>query len=135
MNQPKATIRRLIEDVFNRGHLQLADELLHPDYAYRSPVESMNGPAEFKAFVAAFRSAFPDLRLHIKDLLQEGEATCLSFSMTGTHRGDFFGVPATGKAVALNGMVMSRFKDGRIHQEWELLDNLSLFQQLGLAQG
>ena len=96
----KETIRLLIEEVFNKGNLSVLNELIHKDYHYQSPTESMNGVDDLRAFVQAFRSAFPD---------------------------------ETGKRVHIQGIVLSRLRDGLILEEWELLDQLSLLQQLGIA--
>jgi steroid delta-isomerase-like uncharacterized protein len=127
------TIRCLIEDVFNRGNLDLASELLHPQYQFASPTESLVGIQAFQQFAAAFREAFPDLYLQIDHLWEGGDHTCLRFTLTGTHRGNLFGLPPTHQAVEVAGVVMSRFEQGTIREEWELLDMHSLYQQLGLS--
>ncbi len=127
------TIRCLIEDVFNRGNLDLANELLHPQYHFTSPTESLVGIQAFQQFAAAFREAFPDLHLQIDDLWESEAQTCLRFTLTGTHQGNLFGLPPTQQAVNVAGVVMSRFEQGTIREEWELLDMHSLYQQLGLS--
>ena len=129
----KETIRLLIEEVFNKGNLSVLNELIHKDYHYQSPTESMNGVDDLRAFVQAFRSAFPDLHIYVDDQIAEGDKVSTRITMTGTHQGDFLGLPETGKRVHIQGIVLSRLRDGLILEEWELLDQLSLLQQLGIA--
>lgn len=130
-NQNAVTL--FIEETLNRGNLMVIGDLIHPNYRYDSPSESMQGIDQLKAFVQALRNAFPDLRVHIEEQFGTDEKICTRISMTGTHLGDFLGIPATGKPVKLQGVIISQIKDGLIHREWELLDQLTLLQQIGLA--
>ena len=129
----KATVRLLIEEVFNKGNLSVLNEVIHEDYYYHSPTEKMEGTDDLRAFVQAFRSAFPDLHIRVDDQIAEGDKVSTRITMTGTHRGDFLGLPETGKRVHIQGVVLSRLQDGLIREEWELLDQLTLLQQLGIA--
>ena len=130
--QPEELIRSLIEDVFNRGNLSVLDAIIHPEYQYTSPDSQLQGIDQLKEFILAFRRAFPDLSLQIDDLFTYDDRSCTAFTLRGTHEEDFMGIPATKKSVQVQGMVMSRFKDNKIFQDREILDNLSLFQQLGV---
>ena len=126
-------IRRLIEEVINKGNYALLGELLHPNYVFRTPDQELRGPAELEALFTAYRNGFPDLVIGIEDLFSVGDKVVLWFTFTGTHQGDLLGVSATGKEVHVHGIVISRFEDGKIVEEWEVLDQLALFQQLGLV--
>lgn len=130
----KETVRILIEDVFNKGRLSVLREIIHPNYSYKSPNESMVGIEDLSAFVVAFRTAFPDLLIQVDDQIAEREQVCTRITVTGTHCGDFLGAAATGNKVNLQGVVVSRLENGLIVEEWELLDQLTLLQQLGLAE-
>ena len=130
---PSDTVRRLLEEVLNRGNLELTHQLLHSEYRYESPTETMNGVAEFQEFVAALRAAFPDFHVSVEGILAIDSSTSTKVRVRGTHLGEFFGISATGKAIDVYGVVLSDFVDGRIHREWELLDNQTLFAQLGVA--
>lgn len=132
---PELVVRRFIHDVFNRGDTSALDEIVHPDYVYRSPGEELRGRDGLAALVTGYRAAFPDLRIEVDRLLVADDATVLEFTLTGTHRGELLGISATGRRVEVNGMVRSRFRDGMIADEWEILDRLSLFEQLGVAEG
>jgi steroid delta-isomerase-like uncharacterized protein len=128
-------VRRFIEEVVNRGDSSVLDEIVHPDYVFRSPGEELRGREGVTALLDGYREAFPDLRIEIDELLVADDATVLEFTLTGTHRGELSGISPTGRRVSVNGMIRSRFRDGKIAEEWEILDQLSLFEQLGVVGG
>ncbi len=129
----KTTVRLLIEEAINKGNLSVLKEIIHTDYRYTSPGETMQGTEQLEAFILALRSAFPDISISIEEQFGEDEKVCTRISMTATHRGEFLGIPATGRSVNLQGVIISRLQDGLIVDEWELLDQLALLQQLGLV--
>ncbi len=131
-DRPELLVRRLIEEAFNAGKTSIIPELVHPDYVYRSPGEVIDGPDGLAALIGAYRGAFPDLHIHIDELIAAEDATVLSFTLTGTHLGDLLGNAPTGRSVRVHGMVRSRFQDALIRDEWEILDMLGLFEQLGI---
>jgi len=132
--QNKETIRLLVEEVFNQGNLSVLSEVIHSEYVYESPTERMEGVEELRAFIQALRIAFPDLHLRIEDQIAEGEKVTTKVTMSGTHRGDLLGLPETGRSIYLQGVIISRLEVGLIREEWELLDQLTLLQQLGIAE-
>ncbi|MGD2117398.1 MAG: ester cyclase [Chromatiales bacterium] len=131
--QPEVLIRTLIDKAFNEGNLSVLDEIIHPEYQYASTDSQLHGIGQLKEFIQVFRSAFPDLNIQIDDLFTSDERACTSFTLRGTHEEDFMGIPGTQKTVQIQGMVMSRFKDDKIYEDQEILDNLGFFQQLGLV--
>jgi steroid delta-isomerase-like uncharacterized protein len=126
-------MRRFIEEVVNNGNFSVLSELIHPNYVYRSPDQEFYGPEGLKGFFTAYRAAFPDLKIEIDDLVAADEKVVISFSLTGTHKDDLMGIAATDKQVKVHGIVMSRFEEGKIIEEWEILDQLTMFQQLGIV--
>ena len=128
-------MRRFVHEVVNRGEFSALDELVHPDYVYRSPGEELRGTDGLAALLNGYREAFPDLKMEIDELLVADDATVLAFTLTGIHRGDLLGIPATGRTVKVQGMVRSRFRDEKIVDEWEILDQQTLLEQLGVAGG
>ncbi|EKU99932.1 putative ester cyclase [Leptolyngbya sp. PCC 7375] len=128
----RAIIRRYIEEVINKGNFSAIEEFVHPDYIFGSPNEEFQGADGLKEFIGAFRKAFPDLRIQVDDLATEENKIVTCFTLTGTHKGDLMGIPATGKPVNVHGMILSRFKADKIIEEWEILDQLAMFKQLGL---
>lgn len=134
---PKAVAltRLFIEEAFNKGNLSIIDEIVHPDYRYRSPGSEMNGIAELKSFISDFRKGFPDLNLKIDEQIIDRDKACTCFTLTGTHMEAFMGVPATKQQVEVHGIVVSRFQDNKIVEDWEVLDQLGLLTQLGVVPG
>ena len=126
-------MRRFVDEVINNGNFSVLDELVHPNYVYRSPSQELNGPDGLKSLFTAYRNAFPDLNVEIDELVVAGDKVVISIALTGAHEGDLMGIAATGKRVKVHGMVLSRFEDGKIIDEWEILDELAMFQQLGVV--
>ncbi len=133
IERQKEVIRIFVEEAINKGNLSVLEEVLHPGYVYRSPNEELRGLEAIKGFFEMFQAAFPDLMLQIDDLVMENDKSANFFTLTGTHKGDFMGIPATGKQVKVHGVVLSRFEDGKIVEEWEVLDQLAMLQQLGVV--
>ena len=131
--QPEVLIRTFIEEAFNKGNFSVLEEIIHPEYQYSSPDSQLNGVGQLTEFIQAFRNAFPDLNLQIDDLFVSDGRSCTAFTLRGTPKEDFMRIPATKKSVEGTGMGMGRFKDSKISEDWEILDNLTFFQQLGVV--
>ena len=129
----ETVLRRFIGEVINNGDFSVSDELVQPTYVYRSPDQELDGPEALKGLLAAYRIAFPDLNVRIDDLVNGGDKVVISVTLTGTHEGDLMGISPTGKPVKINGMILSHFQGGKIVKEWEILDMLAMFQQLGVV--
>lgn len=84
-----------------------------------------------RQFYTGLATAFPDVEVEIGDLVAEGDKVTVRFTLRGTHQGEFAGVPATGNRVAVGGLTILRFADGKIAERWQALDELGLMQQLG----
>jgi steroid delta-isomerase-like uncharacterized protein len=129
----KALVRRYLEEVFNKENLAVIDEIDSPDYvAHLSGYPPLNREG-LKETLTIFRAAFPDLRVTIEDLVAEGDKVVHRSTFNGTHRGNFQGIPATGKAFAITGMNISRISSGKIVEDWNLIDFLGLMQQIGVV--
>ena len=126
-------MRRFVEEVINKGNYAALDDLVHSDYVYRSPDQELRGSEAIEGLFRSYRTAFPNLNTEIDDLVVADDKCVMSFTLTGTHKGDLMGIPATGKSVKAHGMVLSRFEDGKIIEEWEILDMLTLLQQLDVV--
>lgn len=127
----REVIRVYFEEVINKGNFSLLAEVAQPNYVWRSPGQELHGLEDLKGLLAVFRTAFPDLHLTTDDMVIEGEKVVTCFTVTGTHNGDFMGIAPTGNPVKFNGMIVSRFEEGKVAEEWEILDQLTLMQQLG----
>jgi steroid delta-isomerase-like uncharacterized protein len=131
----KALARRVLEEMFNKGNLDVADELLVPDYVDHDPAmpEDIHGPEGFKQYVSGYRSAFSDLHVEIEDQIAEGDKVVTRWTGTGTHDGELAGIPPTGKRVTLPGMEIVRISGGKLVEGWEGYDSMNLMQQLGVV--
>jgi hypothetical protein len=131
----KAAVKRLA-DAANTHDPELisktVDDVFDPDVraGTQMPIEA-NGPEDVKRVFAMLHPAFPDLHISIEDVIAEGDRVVCRERITGAHRGDYMGLPATGKQVAYNEITIGRFADGRIVETWGVVDLLSLLKQLG----
>ena len=131
----KATVRRLYEEVINRGNLAVVDELVSPNHVFYDPgfPEPIRGPEGFKQYAMMFRNAFPDNTATIEDMIAEGDTVAVRHTYRGTHQGTLQGIPPTGKQVTVTAMVISRFVDGKFAEGWINYDALGMMQQLGVV--
>lgn len=127
-------IQRYFGEVWNQGDLDVLDEIIAPDYVNHSPStpNPPTGPVGLKPIVAAMRTAFPDLHYEVHDLVVDEGKVAVRCTMTGTHQGDFFGIPPTGQAVQVSQFQIEYIRDGQIVQHWRQTDELGLMRQLGL---
>lgn len=127
-------IRNYFNEVWNKGNIDLLDELLNPGYLNHSSSfpDSPPGPAALKPIVIAMRVAFPDLNYTIQDLIITDNRIVARVKMTGTHTGDFFGIPPTNKKISVNQINIEYIENGRISQHWRITDENAMMQQLGL---
>jgi steroid delta-isomerase-like uncharacterized protein len=131
--QNKNAVRRLIEEVWNKGNLSVTDELFAPNYVHHdaSTPDVGRGPESEKKRATLYRTAFSDFRLTIEEILSEGETVMTRWSCRGTHKGDLSGIAPTGKQFAITGTTTARFANGKMVEGWVNWDALSLMQQLG----
>lgn len=120
----KVLARRVIEEMFNKEPLDVADELLAPDYVDHDP--------GFKEYVGMYRSAFSDIHIEIEDQIAEEDRVATRWTGTGTHDGDLMGIAPTGKQVTVAGMEMVRVSGGKLAEGWENYDMMDMMQQLGV---
>jgi steroid delta-isomerase-like uncharacterized protein len=135
----KAAVRRF-NDAANTGDAELIsktiDELIAPDALIRTPLPIQATGAELvKEVFARLLRAYPDLHITIEDLVEEGDKVVSRNTVTGTHQGEYMGIPPTGKSVTYNEVIIARFADGRIAETWGLVDVLSQMRQLGAIPG
>jgi steroid delta-isomerase-like uncharacterized protein len=132
----KAVIRRWIE-AYNQRDLEGEAEVLAPDFVAHVPDApapmDLEGLEAWRQFTAPFTEAFPDLRLTVEDIAAEGNTVAARVAFHGTHRGEFQGLPPTGKQVAFSSMEFNRVVDGKVEEHWVEINLLGLVQQLGVA--
>lgn len=129
----KALVRRFFEEVWSTGDVSRRDAFLDPDY--RGHMAGSPAPIDREGWTGwfqGFRTAFPDARFSVEDMIAEGDRVAARLTMRGTHLGPMNGVPATGRAVVVTGMSIERVANGRIVEGWNQNDALGLLGQLGL---
>ena len=132
--ESKATMGRYF-DVFEQGNVALLDELLAPDYINHTPAtpDLPTGPEGVKGVVTMFRSAMPDLRVVVEDMIAEGDKVATRYTLEGTHQGELFGVPPTGQRLNIKSITVERVSEGKIREHWRVTDSLDMMQQLGVV--
>lgn len=129
----KAIILRMVQQVWNEGRTDLVEEFFVEDYVQ---VVVGQPPATGLELVrlgaASAREAFPDFQLSIDELVAEGDRVAAHWTVTGTHAGDYIGIPATGKSIRHQGAIFYRLTNGRIAETWFLADMMGIMQQMGV---
>ena len=133
--QNKTAVRRLFDELWNKGNLPVADELIAPTYTHHdaSTPDVGRGPESEKKRVTHYRTAFPDMRLTIEDIIAEGETVIARWSCRGQHKGELNGIAPTGKQFAISGVTIARFANGKMVEGYVNWDALGLMQQLGVV--
>jgi steroid delta-isomerase-like uncharacterized protein len=132
----KDIARRLIEEDLNTGDPEAARRIVAPDfYDHTNPPHLQHGLEGHLGVVDLFHTAFPDVRWTIDDMLAEDDRVAMRLTMRGTHRGDFFGIPPTGRPVEVGGTHVVRIRDGWVVEHWGHNDDLGLMRQLGVTTG
>lgn len=128
----KQLARRLNDEVWSKGNLQLIDELIDPTFEGRDPlVGAMNRDA-LRESVKAYRAAFPDLKIEVASILSEGNFVCTRWTAKGTHRGTLLGMAPTGKTAVVTGIDFGEIRNGKFIADYAEYDALGLLRQLGL---
>ena len=131
----KASARRFLDEVVNRGNVALIDELLAPDFIDHTAAPGVPPNREgTKTFFAMLRGAFPDLHSTVDDQIAEGDRVVQRTTTHGTMKGEFAGMPPSGKSATWQAIHILRFADGKTVEHWDVTDQLSMLQQLGFAE-
>jgi predicted ester cyclase len=129
----KVLFQRTYEELLNRGDLDVADELVAPEFInHEAPPGRDRGPESMRGLATMLRTAFPDLRFEIEELVAEGDTVAGRLTMSGTHEGPLMGTPPTGRSVRQDHMHFVRFRDGKAVEHWGVRDDLGMMQQLGV---
>ena len=131
----KAIDARITLEAFNQGRLEVIDEVISADFVDHSqlPPGMPSGREGVKALAKALRSAFPDFKVKIEHQIAEGDLTVHHISATGTMKGTFAGMPASGKRASWEAIHISRLANGKVVEHWSVQDQLGMLQQLGFA--
>jgi predicted ester cyclase len=135
MNTPDTVLRRLIDEGFTGGRLEVADEVIDPAMVEHQDYGADHAPGAdgVKAVIGSLRRAFPDFRLEIEDVAVSGDVAWARNVATGTNDGSFMGHPPTGRQMRIDVIDVVRVRDGRIVEHWGVPDRLGVLRQLGLT--
>ncbi len=129
----KAIVRKGFEEGLNKRNDAVFDELLAPTYVNHNLPAPVPGPEGFKQVLGMFTSAFPDIHITLEDVIAEGDRVVTRGYFTGTHRGAFMNVPASGRSVKVSYIDIWRIADGLAVENWVQMDLLGLMQQIGVG--
>jgi steroid delta-isomerase-like uncharacterized protein len=133
--QNKEKMRRVLEEAFGQGKLEVVDEVLHSDFVCYDPNSEsgeIRGADTIKGEIEYFRNAVPDLTYTVEDQVVEGDKVVSRYTVSGTHQGEFFGVPGSGNRIEMTGIQIDRFDEsGKLVEEWPEYDLLGAMKQMG----
>jgi steroid delta-isomerase-like uncharacterized protein len=133
MQSNSAIVREFVEECLNKGQIESTEKYFWEDVVEQAPFPGQGPGVEgVKDVLRGFRTGFPDIHFAIVEQIAEGDKVLSRFEWTGTHRGEFLGVPATERPVKVWGMVVDRLVDGRIKETRIIMDALGLMMQLGV---
>lgn len=127
----KSIVRREIDEIWNKGDLTAANEIVARNYILHEAAKDIEGLEAFKLFCAGFQAAFPNAHFATDDIIIEGDKVVVRYTFTGKHDGDYLGIAATGKEVTATGIRFSRVAGGKLQETWDYVDKLSILVQLG----
>lgn len=128
------TARRFYDEVIGAGNFDMLDELLHEDFVEHEAMPGMpTGRDAPRAMTEMMRSAFPDMRAEVDDIIEEGDKLAVRGRFLGTHEGEFMGIPATGRSFEVNVMDVLQFEGGKVVAHWGVTDTAGMMEQLGLG--
>jgi predicted ester cyclase len=135
-DQEEELPRRVLEELFERGNLDAADELVHPDFVnHEAPPDNPQGPEGLKETVGWLRGLWGPMRFDIEDEICERDKVVARVVMHGHHIGEFLGEPPSGKEFATKQIHIWRVEDGKLIEHWSVRDDLGQALQLGLLEG
>jgi steroid delta-isomerase-like uncharacterized protein len=128
----KAIHRRVYEEIWNKGNLEILNEFFDSNYVLHSTRGDTNGTEGLKQAITMFRTAFPDLHCTIEDMVAEGNKVARRITSTGTFKGELMGIAPTGRQVTHTEAIFYSFEGGKAVEAWNYSDQLTMFQQLGV---
>jgi steroid delta-isomerase-like uncharacterized protein len=131
----KAVIRRLYDEVWNERKVEVIKEIISPSHALHGPTFSGSsiGPEAYKRQVLLFLTGYPDMHWTIEDTIAENDKVVACWTISGTHRGEYMGIPATNKEVSVEGITIHHIAGGKIMDSYSNWDVLGMMQQLGVV--
>lgn len=132
MSEHQALVERMFGEIINAGDLDVANELFASDYVDHGPMGEMRGIDAFKEVVAMWRAAVPDVRCTVENWFESGEMAAWNVRVTGTHRGEMMGIPATGRSFEYVTPNIGRFAGGKAAEHWADQGMFQFLTQIGV---
>ena len=127
------TVRKFFEVGPSQGDLAAADLLLDPEFSLHTPLPAPGpGIEAMNNVITTCRAAFHGLHVTVDDIMADGDKVTARFTARGVHKGEFMGLPPTGKAITMTGIEIFRLNDGKIAELWGEANLMGLMQQLGI---
>ena len=132
----KAVIRHFISEFVNDQNYDVVDDIFTENYTRHDPAspESESGPGPWVESMKALHEAFPDVEVHVGELIAEGDLVSFEGTMTGTHQGEFRGIEPTDASIEIQGNAMHRVREGELAETWATWDFLGLLRQIGAVE-
>jgi predicted ester cyclase len=128
----KELVRRFYKEVYVNWNMALADDVLSPQFTSHDwPEDGPTGPKAFRAYYSAIRSALPDARYEVDDLIAEGDKVVVRWRLLGTHKGAFRGIAPTGQPITLKGIAIYRMEGGKLMERWVVSDLYGVLEESG----
>lgn len=134
VEQNKALVRRLVEEIINRRDMSVIDEIISPDFVENEvlPPGIPPGREAPRLMFSMLHSAFPDFKATVEHLIGEGDKVVVHMTWTGTQKGEFMGIPPTGRRISIGVIDILRVADGELVEHWGIMDSAMMMQQLGV---
>jgi predicted ester cyclase len=127
----KGLVRRFYKEVYGDWNMALVDEVVSPQFTSHDwPEDGPAGPQAFGEYYSAIRSAVPDARYEVDDLIAEGDRVVVRWRLLGTHKGNFGGIAPSGRAIALKGIAIYRVEGGKLMERWVVTDLYGLLEEI-----
>ena len=123
-------IHSFIRRVINEGELVASNEYVSDGYRYQAGAAKLTGPEQLKQLLSDYRLAYPDIQLEIQEQIEQGTKVMTRGKLSGSQHSPFQDLPASGRSVSIDVIISSTVIDGRITEEFELLDEFTMLQQL-----
>ena len=130
----KALVRRYFEEIWDKGNLDLIDELFSTNFVRHGPTGTegeVRGLEGFKGLVSTYHAGLPDFRVTIDEMMAEGDRVVTRWTVRGTHQGELMGNAPTGNQITFSGYLFDRISGGKIDEEWVDYDTLHVMQEIG----
>ena len=127
----KELVRRFYKEVYVDWKMALVDEVVSPRFTSHDwPEDGPTGPQGFRNYYSAIRSALPDARYAVDDLIAEGDRVVVRWRLLGTHEGDFRGIAPTGRPIVLKGIAIYRVEGGKLMERWVVSDLYGVLEEI-----